>query len=161
MTVAIEEAKWAVRLAMRWYAPAPGSVADDAVPGDMRAAADVDLALSGFSRDISRGTLEERVAAADALGWMLDRRAVSPLLRALGDHEPAVRRAAARSISSFLGAPDWAIDPLIAVLHDADAAVRGDVATALVATREPRAVLAVEALSDDPVASVRRVVTPR
>lgn len=120
MSARTQQMKWAVLLQMREHTPGTLQFNDRDRWNDVC----VDDALGGFSRDVTTGSLEERVAAVEALGWMLDPRAASPLIRGLADSTPEVRRAAARAFSSFLPGPEWTVDPLLDVLTDTDAIVR-------------------------------------
>ena len=120
MSVGAQQMKWAVLLQMREQAPGTLQFDDADRWGDVC----VDDALGAFSRDVTTGSLEERVAAVEALGWMLDPRAASPLVRALSDSTPEVRRGAARAFSSFLPGPEWTVDALLDTLNDTDAGVR-------------------------------------
>jgi HEAT repeat protein len=153
MSVGAQQMKWAVLLQMREHAP--GTLQFDEADrwGDVC----VDDALAAFSRDITTGSLEERVAAVEALGWMLDPRAASPLVRALSDSTPEVRRAAARGFSSFLPGPEWTVDPLLAALNDTDAGVRFYAVGALMRHRSmPEVSGALRRVARDPVALVRQ-----
>ena len=152
MAAGTEQMKWAVLLRARESSPGTLDFDDASRWGDVR----IDQALGAFSRDVSTGSDEERVTAAGALGWMLDGRAASPLIRALRDPVDDVRRAAARAFASYISAPDWAVDALVRACSDQDASVRRDAAQAL--RRYRHIPLAAQALcrgTRDPVASVR------
>lgn len=115
MPVRTEEAKWAVRLLMRRRPP--GSL-HDSVPGIDVAELVADDLIGAFSRDISRGDGHDRRAAVEALEWLRDRRAISPLLRALRDQDWHVRRAAARALHTFSPLPEWATPRLTEAISD-------------------------------------------
>jgi HEAT repeat protein len=89
----------------------------------------------------------DRAFLATVLVWLGDRKAVAPLVAALRDSDPEVRRAAAGALRLV---PDpRAVDPLIAALKDQDTQVRERAAEALGRTRDPRAVARlVKALAD-------------
>jgi HEAT repeat protein len=143
VAVAEEQAKWAVLLRMRDQAP--GSVWFDVDPGRWcEADIDADVALRAFSTAVSYGSVTEREAAAEALGLLLDPRAVSPLIRALRDEAVEVRRAAARSFESCIPAPERAVDPLVDALADHDPHVRRSLAIALTRAGHPRGIRAAQ-----------------
>jgi hypothetical protein len=78
---------------------------------------DVDVALGAFSRAVSRGDPDERLAL-EALAWMRDRRAISPLLRGLRDPLWHLRHAAAQGLAQFRPLPDWSLQPMCAAIGD-------------------------------------------
>jgi len=82
----------------------------------MLAAADE---VEDLIEDLKSGDRDERVRAAEALGWIEDPRTVDPLVGALKDEEDWVRAAAARSLGE-IGDPR-AVDPLIETLKDREA----------------------------------------
>jgi HEAT repeat protein len=92
---------------------------------------DADLALGAFSRMVSRGHPEERFVALEALTWMRDRRAISPLIRGLCDPLWDVRHAAAHGLAQLCPLPDWALAPLCTAIGDIEPAVRAEAARAL------------------------------
>lgn len=111
---------------------------------------DRDLALGAFSREVSCGDAEERLQATRALVWMQDRRAISPLIRALADDEWDVRLTAVSGLADFTPLPGWALEPLGSALGDRDSAVRGMAARALAHIPSFAASeLLIPALSDD------------
>ena len=124
-----------------------------------------------------------RCSAADALGALHDPRAIDPLLAPARDPDPALRAAAVTALGNMpdpcvpaiveaalhdtqsavkiaaAGAPvcdSRCLDPLLALLHDPDAGVRGAAITRLATYREPRSVEPLCALLKDPVEDVRR-----
>ena len=92
---------------------------------------DADLALGEFSRLVSRGDVQERLLAVQALGWLDDRRVISPLIRALRDREWDVRLLAAEALSGLAPLPDWSLAPVAGLLEDREAAVRAAAARAV------------------------------
>ena len=124
----VEQAKWAVILMMRENPPGclqfdPRRIRSDLV--------DFDLALGGFSRAISSADPEGRLAAARALTWMSDRRAISPLIRGLRDRFWHVRHEAAHGLGCLGPLPDWALPALVRAVEDPEPAVRAEAAWAL------------------------------
>ena len=91
---------------------------------------DAQVALGAFSRAISRGDPDERLAL-EALAWMRDRRAISPLLRGLRDPLWHLRHAAAQGLAQFRPLPDWSLQPMCAAIGDPEPAVRAEAARAL------------------------------
>lgn len=154
MSAATEQAKWVVRLQMRERPP--GSFQDaHEDPQRWGRSVDVGRALAGLSREISRGGEEERREAAWELGWLCDRRAVSPLIRALGDRVSEVRVAAASGLAGYYSLPLWAADPLVAALGDTSVLVRSKAAKALGSTRNEQALGPLTAALKDPARDVR------
>jgi HEAT repeat protein len=124
-----QQSAWAVTLMMResprgrpWL-DEPGRINDSEV--------DLDLALGEFSRRVSREDVEERIFSIGALTWLADRRAVTALIRGLGDPEWDVRLGAADALSEFAPLPEWAIQPLADRLDDDEECVRVAAAGAL------------------------------
>jgi HEAT repeat protein len=79
VTVAVEQAKWAVLLRSREH---PQRDVPDVDDERIRwTEVDVDAALRGFSGDIGLADEDAKLRAIDALSWLRDQRAVSPLLR--------------------------------------------------------------------------------
>jgi HEAT repeat protein len=155
LSVTVEQAKWAVRR-RAWDTP-PGCVPSECERGIDWNRVDVDAALRGLSCDISGGSEVERLEAVEALVWLADRRAISPLLRALRDCSWWVRRAAAHGLCSFRPLPDWSVDPLVVALsRDPNDAVRGRAATALGKSESEHAVAPLVTALDDPSRPVRR-----
>jgi HEAT repeat protein len=100
---------------------------------------------------------EKRKAAAYALGWLGDVRAVEPLLERFADtaEDPSVRGQAAESLGYVLeylrmqARPDReAVDALIAALRDPSAEVRFWAAFALGHTHDQRAIPELERLAE-------------
>jgi HEAT repeat protein len=98
---------------------------------------------------------DARQRAAEGLGWLRDHRAVSPLLRALADPTDAVRREAARGLRDLHGLPEWAVEPLVCALSDADSGVRAAAVAALANCDSRVALDAVVGALDDPARAVR------
>ncbi len=148
-----EQAKWVVVLQAREHPPGPLPVEDD---DRVRwSEVDVRLAISGFSVDISGGEEQARLQAVDALGWLRDRRGISPLIRALGDSSSAVCRAATAALSSFASLPRWAAPALLHALSFGDVATRSHAAVALGRCHDTLTLdRLIEAL-DDPASPVR------
>jgi HEAT repeat protein len=124
--------------------------------------------LDALVRSLQQGTVRVRQAAADALGWMSDRRSVEVLVAALGDEDAkvcanavialgrlndrravtplvaliagndAVMRYVAAGILGRLG-DRRATAPLVGLLDDADILVRAAAAEALGSLGDPRA----------------------
>lgn len=115
MTVRTEEAKWAVRLLMRRRPP--GSL-HASVPGIDVGELVADDLVGAFSRDISTGEAHDRLVAVEALEWLRDRRAISPLLRALRDGDWHVRHAAVKALYVFGPLPEWAMPRLTEAMSD-------------------------------------------
>jgi HEAT repeat protein len=129
MSVRAEQAKWAVIVLMRENPPRGLRLEDERrIDADEL---DLDLALGAFSQAVSRGDLDERLTAVEALVWLSDRRAISPLLRGLEDAMWYVRHAAAHGLTSFRPLPGWALEPIAAAMVDAEPAVRAQAASAL------------------------------
>jgi HEAT repeat protein len=156
----IEQAKRAVVERVREFCPdgsadgnREGSLCDEIAR--LRNEIDTDLAIRGFSMDISAGDKEARQQAADALGWLGDERGISPLLRALADSDLTVRLYAAFALAQFPALPTWAIEPLAHALQDEDAGVRASAAAALGRCRSHEAVYAIVQGLDDTAAAVR------
>jgi HEAT repeat protein len=159
----IEEAKRAVVDRVRAFLP-DGSVDDNRDQElrneivVLRNEIDLDLAIRGFSVDISTGDEEARQQAADALGWIGDERGISPLLRALTDMNATVRLNAAFALTQFSALPEWVTEPLARALNDEDVGVRASAATALGSCRECEAVDALVPGLDDEAWTVRSSV---
>lgn len=92
---------------------------------------DSPIALGAFSRDLLDEDPEVRLQAATALAWMLDARAISPLVRALRDVEWDVRLAAAEGLLALSPVPDWAFELVAQRADDPEAAVRAAVMTVI------------------------------
>lgn len=92
-----------------------------------------------LDRDIEhlRAGDSQAESAAIRLGTMGDKRAVEPLLAALTDENPLVRKLAARTLG-ILG-DKRAFEPLVAALRDKDPTVGGAAANALAALGDKRA----------------------
>jgi HEAT repeat protein len=126
LSAPVELHKEAIRILMG-YRSTPGShrswalLADHGIdPHEF----DPDVALGAFSRQLNRATPDERLEAVRALVWMFERRAISPLLRALMDPNWDVRLLAAGGLLELSPVPPWAIDPLDRAAVDAESAVR-------------------------------------
>jgi len=92
------------------------------------------------------GAAAVREAAARALDRLADPRGAAPLVAALGDAYPAVRRAAGAALTA-IGAP--ALDPLIAALRHRESSVHDAAARLLGDLGDPRAVAPlIDALTD-------------
>lgn len=153
MSARAEQMKWALYLQSRELAP--GSLVFD----DPERWEDVcvDSAIQAFSRDITHGSVEERLVAAEVLAWTLDPRSTHPLMHALADPEPQVRRAAAQAFSSYRSGPDWTVAPLLQAVYDMDANVRYYAVGALSVHRARSDVCRVlSAALKDPVELVQR-----
>jgi HEAT repeat protein len=128
MSVRAEQAKWAVIVLMRENPPRGLRLEDGRrIDADDL---DLDLALGAFSRAVSREDLDERLTAVEALVWLSDRRAISPLLRGLEDAMWHVRHAAAHGLKWFRPLPGWALEPIAAAMVDPEPAVRVQAASA-------------------------------
>lgn len=125
-TAVREQTKWAVRLQMRELPPA--SLVDAA--HDPRRWGDIDpaIAVSAFSWDVSHGDDAARWDAVNALAWLDDHRAISPLIRALADCDHLVRRVATDGLRWYSPLPEWTLEPLILMLDDPSAFVRAGAA---------------------------------
>lgn len=122
-----------VRLLMEQRLP-PGSHRSTSVLRDHGVAAqnfDAYGALGAFSRDLLAEDPEVRLEAAEALGWLVDSRATSPLLRALLDAEWDVRLTAVQGLVLLCPLPDWAFEQLTGKVDDPEAVVREAVMTAV------------------------------
>lgn len=97
---------------------------------------------------------EARQAAALALGYIQDARAVQPLLAALQDGSANVRQAAAEGLGYIRDAS--AVQPLAAALRDGDARVRESAALSLGALADERAVEALLFALQDAESAVRQ-----
>jgi HEAT repeat protein len=148
-----EQAKWAVSLRVREYPP--GDWPDEDDERARWSEVDLEAALRGFSLDLCVADEDARQRAAEGLGWLGDARAVSPLLRALGDPADAVRREAARALSDFHRLPEWTVEPLVSALSDADSGVRTAAAAALGDCDSDVALDALVRALDDPARAVR------
>jgi HEAT repeat protein len=150
----VEQAKWAVVVLMRDYPPARLDLPE---PRRFRRELfDLDAALSGFSQAIEHATAEERFVAVEALVWLRERRAISPLIRGLRDAEWDIRHAAAVGLASFEPLPEWALERLAdATTTDAEPCVRAAAAEALGGLFDHRALATVTAALDDPARAVR------
>ena len=131
----IGQAKRAVVEYVREFRPDGSQDGDDELAlldeiAVLRNEIDLELAIRGFSVDISVGDEAAR-SAADALGWLGDPRGISPLLRALADAKPAVRLNAAFALKLFAELPEWVVAPLGRGLQDDDPGVRANAAAAL------------------------------
>jgi HEAT repeats/PBS lyase HEAT-like repeat len=124
----VEQAKWVVILLMRENPPGCLQFADRRINADEF---DADVALGAFSRAVSRGDPDERFVAVEALAWMRDPRAISPLIRGLRDPLWHLRHAAAQGLAQFRPLPDWALQPLCTAIGDPEPAVRAEAAGAL------------------------------
>jgi HEAT repeat protein len=144
--------KWAVSLQMRELPPGSLQSAEED-PGRW-GEIDPDAVLGAFSRQVSRGTDAERFAAVEALGWLLDQRAVSPLLRALHDGLVSVRRSAAHALL-LDRVPASAIESVQARLTDADPATRKAAVGILGGTRDSSVLDDLIAALIDPAPDVR------
>lgn len=132
MSTGVEQATWAVILLMRAStAGAPGSGAPRHFDAALLDAAARDVALGAFSRAIHRGNDDQRVIAVEALVWLGDRRAISPLVRGLRDPLWQVRHAAADGLARLHPLPDWSLEPLCNRADDPEPAVRAEAARAL------------------------------
>lgn len=144
----IEQAKWAVVLLSRENPPGSFYVAEDR--GIDIDEVDVEAAIGGLSRAVSRGDIEERLEAVGALIWTDDRRMISPLLRALRDPIWHVRYEACVGLALFGPLPEWALPPLEATISDVESCVRMTAVRALGSLPSTASVRAlVPALSDD------------
>jgi hypothetical protein len=133
MGATLEQHKRAIRLLVDHRLP-PGEHRSPAVLADHGIDAhefDPDVALGAFSRQLNCDQPSERLEAVHALVWMSDRRAISPLLRALMDLEWDVRLLAARGLLELSPAPPWAVDPLDRAAVDPESAVRTTATEAL------------------------------
>jgi len=83
-----------------------------------------DVAVSVFSRATHSGSDDERSTAVEALIWLGDRRAVSPLIRGLRDELWPVRHAAAEGLWALRPLPAWCLEPLARRIADPEPAVR-------------------------------------
>jgi HEAT repeat protein len=160
VSTAIEQARRAVVECIREFRPDGSADWDDgrALRTEIQLVCDtidLDLAIRGFSIDISGGDAETRQQAADALGWLGDERGISALLRGLDDMAPTVRMYAAVALAQFSRLPDWVVAPLADALRDANAGVRAHAATALGQCRSDLAVAAVVRVLDDASGTVR------
>lgn len=124
----VEQAKWVVILLMRENPPGCLQLADRRFNADEF---DADVALGTFSRAVSRGDSDARLVAVEALAWMRDRRAISPLIRGLRDPLWHVRPAAAEGLAQFRPLPERALQPLCAAIGDPEPSVRAEAAWAL------------------------------
>lgn len=126
MRAVADQHKHAIRLLVEARLP-PGSHGSSSLLGDYGIdpeTFDATTALGAFSRQLNRKEAAERFEAAVMLAWMLDRRAVSPLLRALLDPDWDVRLVAAGGLVELSPVPIWAVEPLGRAASDADSAVR-------------------------------------
>ena len=114
-----------------------------------------DVAIGELSREVSRGDPAERCSAVDALVWLGDRRAVSPLIRGLGDPEWAVRLSAADGLSRFSPLPEWVLGPLREALSDPEPGVRSAVARSLASLPSAEAARALAPVLGDRFRCVR------
>jgi hypothetical protein len=147
------QAQWAVTLLMRENPPGRVWCED---PQRLRLETlDVDLALGAFSRGVSHGGADDRLAAVNALVWLRDRRAISPFVRALRDREWDVRLAATEGLRQLAPLPDWAFSPLQRAVADEDSAVRAAAAQALGTLPSPDSVAALVPLVTDSSHTVR------
>jgi HEAT repeat protein len=149
----MHQSKWAVRVLSRGAFPGCFTCAEQL--GVDAARIDPELALRGFSRDLSTGERNERLAAVDALGWLRDPRGVSPLLRASRDACWEVRYRALRNLAYLAPLPEWALPALTRRLRDVHAPVRTAAARALGALRSPEALAVLIAALEDPFWPVR------
>jgi HEAT repeat protein len=148
-----EQAKWAVFLRAREYPPGDWPDVDD--ERARWSEVDRESALRGFSLDLCVADEGARQRAAEVLGWLGDPRTVSPLLRALADPADGVRREAARGLRDFDRLPEWALEPLVSALADADIGVRTAVAAAVAHCDSHVALDALVGALDDPARAVR------
>jgi hypothetical protein len=149
----VQQAAWATELLMR-ESPR-GCLWFDDVARINYDSFDVDLALGEFSRRVSTGNASQRVQAVQALAWLADRRAISPLVRALADPEWDVRLIALASLSELGSLPAWALPPVRARLEDSEAAVRTLVPGVLACVADFEAPRAVRPALEDRSANVQ------
>lgn len=148
-----EQAEWAVILLMRENPPGHLSFEDERrLDPELL---DVGVAIGAFSRAISRGEPDERRVAAEALAWVSDRRAISPLIRGLRDPMWDVRHAAAAGLASFRPLPNWALPALGQAIADPEPAVRAEAASALGRIRAHESIPPLVSAIDDRFRSVR------
>jgi bilin biosynthesis protein len=115
--------------------------------------------VAGLIEALKTGSPRERRAAANALITIPDRRALEPLMTALGDGDPTVRMNATLALGEFTGThPELAsiAESLFRVLADDVATVRAMGASALGRTKDPRAVEPLIGLLDDQSEVVRK-----
>jgi HEAT repeat protein len=149
----MHQSKWAVRVLSRGAFPGCFTCAEQL--GVDAARIDPELALRGFSRDLSTGERNERLAAVDALGWLRDPRGVSPLLRASSDAYWEVRYRALRNVAHLAPLPEWALPALARRLRDEHPPVRIAAASALGAVRSREALALLTTAFEDPFSPVR------
>ena len=149
----MEQSIWAIELLMAENPP--GCLwLEDADRID-RGLLDVDLALGELSRRVSRAAVDIRLTAVRALAWLADRRAITALIRGLGDTEWGVRLLAADALGEFAPLPLWALEPLIELLKDEELAVRMSAVKALRALPADASATAMTAVLNDPSRAVR------
>ncbi len=96
-----------------------------------------------------------RGQAANALGYIGDRRAIEPLIAALKDKDPHVRNRAAGGLGNPAIEDARVVEPLIAALNDEFWRVRAAATVGLGGTRDPRAFELLIAALDDGHPNVR------
>jgi HEAT repeat protein len=121
----------AVLVLMQVRTPAWGADELQRFPASVLDASVRELALGAFSRAIHSGDDDERSTAVEALIWLGDRRAMSPLIRGLRDELWHVRHAAAEGLSALRPLPAWCLEPLARRIDDPEPAVRAAGARAL------------------------------
>lgn len=149
----VEQSMWAMHLLMqddpcgRLGCDVPGRIDFDVF--------DDELALGELSRRVSRGDARERLFAVTALRWLADRRAISPLIRALSDPDTAIRLIAVDALSDLAPVPDWALPPLADRLADGHASVRAAAAAAVASSPRDGSAAALSRLLTDSSPAVR------
>lgn len=113
------------------------------------------VVADAFVEALSAERPELRMAAANALGRLDERRAVPPLLDLLSDPDHRVRARVARACGTLADAR--AVDPLASLLADDSVEVRREAASALAAIGDDRAFRVLTDHADDSSATVRRV----
>lgn len=113
-------------------------------------------AAEGFVQALSTDRPELRMAAANALGRLGNRKTVGPLVSRLTDDDPRVRSRAARALGN-IGHPG-AVDALVARLEDPELDVRREAAEALATIGTDQSLQALVTLLDDESPRVRHLV---
>ena len=110
--------------------------------------------VAGLIEALETGGERDRRAAANALVTIPDRRAVDPLIAALGSDDWLLRTNAALALGEFQDArPDSdlrrIVEPLAAALQDQQPSVRAAAASALGRLRDPASIDPLIAVLDD------------
>lgn len=116
------------------------------------------IEVQGLTRQLRNGQLEERQAAAVALGKLKSPRAVDALVLSLGEPQPAVRQAAAVALGEI--GDKRAVQGLARLLDDTNAESRKLALEALGKIGDAAAITAILARLDDDVFAVRYAVGP-